>query len=259
MEIYSIELPRKKSMFVKTNGSVLELVQFNEKHRSWFLDETVSSNGKIYMTSKIDPLFIFLQYLERECKTRAQPLDQILEGSSVIFIEVLKMEQLKLVADQKGSDDLKAFMFNEEKTLKWLKKKFALIKDTLRDQNIISSGSSSMNFVKSSLECNTVDEDSLAEAALGIISEYISSELIEKLDEFYGISEKSKEPVNQKRKSEVVGSEGDRKRIKVEEEDNLPEISPKIIKVAPKITTKSKALEKAAKGSKAISSFFTKK
>lgn len=247
-------------MFVKANGTIFELFQFNEKHRSWFLDETVVSNGKIYLTSKVDPLFIFLQYLEQDCKTKVQPLDQILEGSAVIFGEVLKMKQMKLVADQKGSDDLKAFKFNEEKTLKWLREKFEIIKNSLRDQKIISSGSSSMNFVKSSLEVEAVDEDAIAEAALGIISEYISLDLIEKLDEIYGISAKSKEPANLKRKSDVNGADGERKRIKVEEQENVPEESPTNVKVAqPKVTTKSKALEKAAKGSKSINSFFTKK
>lgn len=254
-----MELPRKTSLFVKTDEAVYELVQFNEKHRSWFLDETVTSNGKIYLTSKIDPLFVFLQYLERDCKTRAQPLDQIMQDTAQIFIKMLKLEQMKLVADKKGPDDLKAFMFNEEKTLKWLKKKFSIIKETLKEQNIISSGYSSMNFVKSSLESSNVDDDSLEEAALGIIAEYISLDLVEKLDQFYGISEKSKEPLNQKRKSEVNGTEGDRKRVKVEDQENFHDESPKNVKPQPKITTKSKAFEKAAKGSKAISSFFTKK
>jgi ribonuclease H2 subunit B len=243
-----------------TDGSILELLQFNEKHRSWFLDDTVCSNGKIYLTTKIDPLFIFIQYLEEHCKTRAQPLDQIMEGSAEIFMKVLKPEQMKMVADKKGSDDLKAFKYNEEKTVKWLKKKFEAIKKSLSDQHIISSGATSLNIVLSSAETGTVDEDALAEAALGIISEYISLDLIDKLDSFYGISEKSKEPIAQKRKSEVNDKEGDRKRIKMEEQENLPEESPKNnAKAQPKVTAKTKAFDKAAKGTKSISSFFSKK
>lgn len=259
LEIISIKLPRKLSMFVKSqDGSIYELLQFNEQHRSWFLDNTVCSNGKIYLTSQIDPLFIFIQYLEEHCKAKAQPLDQIMEGSAEIFINVLKLQQMKMIADQKGPEDLKAFTFNEEKTLKWLKKKFSLIRDSLRAQQIISSGSTSMNFVKSSIEAEAVDEDSLTEAALGIIAEYISLDLVEKLDRFYGVSEKAKEPITQKRKSEANSKEGDNKRIKIEEQENL--VSPtNVHKAPPKVTTKSKALEKAAKNTKSISSFFTKK
>lgn len=261
LDIVSIQLPRKTSMFIKSHDelSIYELTQFNEKHRSWFLNDTVCSNGKMFLTSKIDPLFIFLQYLEANCKTKAQPLDQIMEGPAEIFMKSLKLEQMKVVADQKGPDDLKAFVYNEDKTVKWLKKKFELILNSLREQHIISSGASSMNFVKSSLDNEVIDEDALAEAALGIISEYISLDLIEKLDQFYRISEKSKEP-NQKRKSEAQDKEGDRKRIKIEEQENLPDVSPtNASKAPPKITTKSKAFEKAAKGSKSISSFFAKK
>lgn len=245
-------------MFIKSSsGSILELIQFNEKYRSWFLDDTVCSNGKIYLSTKIDPLFIFLQYLEEHCKTRAEPIDQLLKGNAEIFSRVLKLEQMKLVADQKGPENLKAFIFNEEKTLKWLKKKFKLVQDSLRHQNIISSGASSMNYVKSSTETEAVDEDALAEAALGIISEYISLDLIEKLDQAFGISGKAKDPISQKRKSEIGSTEGDRKRIKFEELENL--VSPPNIKKEMKVSMKSKALEKAAKGSKSISSFFTKK
>lgn len=258
----SVQLPRKKSMFVRSSdGSLYELLQFNEKYRSWFLNQTVCSNGKIYFTSKLDPLFIFLQYLEEQCKTKAKPLDQIMEGSAEIFIDTLKLQQMRMVADQKGPDDLKAFMFNEEKTLKWLKKKFELIQNSLRDQNIISSGVSSMNFVKSSTDAeSSIDEDAVAEAALGIISEYISLDLIEKLDEIYGISKKSLEPITQKRRSEAAGEDGDRKKIKLEGQENHCEVAPgNVAKKEAKLTTKSKAFEKAAKGSKAISSFFAKK
>lgn len=149
-------------------------------------------------------------------------------------------------------------MFNEEKTVKWLKKKFELIKDVLKAENVISLGSTSMNFIKSSLGASSAENDSIEEAALGIISEYISHDLIEKLDHYYGISEKMKEP-NQKRKLEVVASDSDRKRIKIEEQENIQDATTKNVKAPPKITTKSKALEKAAKGSKSISSFFAKK
>lgn len=251
-------------MFVKSNDDIYELFQFSEKHRSWFLDSTVCSNGKIYMTSQIDPLFIFLQYLEKHCKTKAQPLDQIMEGEAGIFMNVLKLQQMKMVADQKGSDDLKAFTYNGEKTVKWLKKKFDLILNSLLEQNIVSTGSSSMNFVKSSTDVKAdeeTDEDALKEAALGIISEYISLDLVEKLDCFYGISEKLKDPIaQQKRKSEAHDRDGDRKRIKMEEQENFSDLSPTNVSKAPsKVTTKSKAFEKAAKGSKSINSFFNKK
>ncbi|CRL04066.1 CLUMA_CG017179, isoform A [Clunio marinus] len=260
LEVISISLPRKNSTFVKSKkGLIYELIQFNEKHRSYFIDKTVCSNGKIYMTSQIDPLFIFIQYVEANCKTKAQPLTQIMTGPAELFIEALKSSQMKMIADQKGPDDLKAFIYNEDKTLKWLKLKFNNVKKSLKDLKIVSSGASSMNFVKSSLQEDNDDEDAIEETAFGIISEYISLDLIEKLDQHYGISKKSKDPITQKRKSEVKNDENEQKKIKLEDQENSLFSPKKVEKLETKATSKTKALEKAAKGSKSINSFFTKK
>lgn len=252
-------MPRKTSIFLKSKDTIFELLQFNEKNRSFFINNTVCSNGKIYIPSKIDTLFIFIQFIEKHCKSKAQPLDQLLEGDSIMFLDYLKPSQMKMVADQKGPDDLKAFLFNEEKTLKWLKIKFAKIQESLRHQNIIFSGSMSMNFVQSSLadKNETENEDEISATALGIISEYISLDLYEKLDIFYGISEKSKEPIPQKRKSNDKGNEPDSKKFKNESDDVLRQSNP--VKGVVKSTAKTIKFEKAAKNTKSINSFFTKK
>jgi ribonuclease H2 subunit B len=236
-------------------------MQFNEKFRSWFIDDSVSSSGKIFVTTKIDPLFIFIQYLELNCTEKAQPLDQILEGSAEIFTNSLKISQMKLVADQKGPDDLKAFKFNKEKTLKWLKKKFELTKNSLIQKRIISAGASSSNFVKGSVDPSDEisDLDAVNEAALGIISEYISSDLTEELDKIFGICEKTAELNNSKRKSDAAINSANIKRIKVQEQENVSDIPNTPPQPLVKTSSKSKALEKAAKGSKSISSFFSKK
>jgi len=260
-EIFKIELPRKTSMFLRSSNDIYELLQFNEKNRCFFVDNTVCSNGKIYITTKIDPLFVFIQYIEEHCKTRAQPLDQLLEKDAIIFLDVLKMDQMRLVADQKGPDDLKAFIFNEEKTIKWLKIKFKRIKESLKKQNIIKAGSSSMNFVQSTLDCDkTENDDEIESTALGIISEYISLDLYEKLDKIYGISEKCKEPIAQKRKSVANGNEPDSKKIKSEPDENqIVEILKENKVQAGKPVKNAAKFEKAAKGTKSISSFFAKK
>lgn len=255
-DIFNVKLPRKTSMFIKTKDEIYEMMQFNEKNRCFFIENTVSSNGKIYTATKIDPIFIFIQFLEEHCKLKAQPLDQLLENDSIIFLDFLKLNQMKMVADQKGPDDLKAFLYNEEKTLKWLKIKFGRIQKSLREQNIIFSGIVSSNFIQSPT-VKEENEDEIAATALGIISEYISLDLYEKLDTFYGISEKSKEPIVQKRKSNANDNEPDSKKFKTEYEDILRQSNP--VKPQGKITAKTAKMEKAAKGTKSINSFFTKK
>lgn len=260
LAIVKINLPRKTSTFIKSSsGDILELLQFNEKYRSWFIDDSVSSSGKIFVASKFDPVFVFLQYLELHCSEKAQPLDQILDSPADIFLENVNLSQLRFVADQKGPDDLKAFVLNQEKALKWLQKKFELTKKSLMQQQIVSSGVSSANFVQSKLLESESDAEAVDEAAFGIISEYISSDFAEKLDQILGISENSSDLTNNKRKSDVPGG-GDSKRIKIEEQENLLDKTNTPPKTpASKTSSKAKALEKAAKGSKSINSFFTKK
>ena len=90
-EIFNVKLPRKTSMFIKTKDEIYEMMQFNEKNRCFFIENTVSSNGKIYTATKVDPIFIFIQFLEEHCKSKAQPLDQLLEGDSIIFLDFLNI------------------------------------------------------------------------------------------------------------------------------------------------------------------------
>lgn len=259
LAITKINLPRKTSTFIKScNGEVFELLQFNEKYRSFFIDDSVSSSGKIFIASKFDPVFVFLQYLELHCSEKAQPLEQILDSSADIFLEKLNMSQLRFVADQKGPDDLKAFVLNEGKAMKWLQKKFELTKKSLMEQQIVSSGVSSANFVQSKLQESDGDVEAVAETAFGIISEYISLNFAEKLDKILGITENSSDLSTNKRKSDALNA-GDSKRIKIEEQENLLDKTNTPAASKLKTSSKTKALEKAAKGSKSINSFFTKK
>ena len=220
------------------------------------------SNGKLYLTTRIDPMFIFIQYIEEHSKTRAQPLDQIFAGNETKFLEYFTNSQMKMVADQKGSDDLKAFIYNEHKTLKWLKKKFTMLMKSLIQQNIISTGATSSNYVKSTTPGgDAIDEDAVKETALGIIQEYISLDLYEKLDTFYGITAKSEEKNTQKRKSEVThGKQPKSKKIKMEDHENNVDDNVVVpVKAPPKPSNKDVKLLKASKGTKSISSFFAKK
>lgn len=264
LEFVSIKTPRKSSTFIFSNSGekiIYEVLQFNEKHRSWFLDNTVCSNGKIYLTTRIDPMFIFIQYIEEHSKTRAQPLDQIFAGNETKFLEYFTNSQMKMVADQKGPEDLRAFIYNEQKTLKWLKKKFTMIMKSLIQQNIISTGATSSNYVKSTTPGDAIDEDAVKETALGIIQEYISLDLYEKLDTLYGITAKSEEKNSQKRKSEVTnGKQPNSKKIKMENQENSIDDNVVVpVKAPPKQSNKDVKLLKASKGTKSISSFFSKK
>lgn len=94
--------------------------------------------------------------------------------------------------------------------------------------------------------------------AFGIISEYIKTDLSEKLMSKLGL-EKAK--ANAKRKSANDVGEVTAKRIKMEDINSIEnqlDVS-NVVTKEKKLSTKSKQLAKAASGTKSISSFFTKK
>lgn len=89
------------SKYIIASEKVYELIEFQENFRSFFLGDSVSSNGKIYMTTFVDPVFLVLPYMVRECSSNAIPLDHILVDSDAPRLQevgkLLKDTQLELV------------------------------------------------------------------------------------------------------------------------------------------------------------------
>lgn len=55
----------KPTVFVFSPGNriVQEVLIFDENKRSWFIDDNVKSDGKLYLSTPIDPIFLVLPYL----------------------------------------------------------------------------------------------------------------------------------------------------------------------------------------------------
>lgn len=238
------------SYFVlKCETDLSELLTFAEKHRSWFFNDTVASNGQIYIPIPIDPLYFMVSLLTKDT-TKAVPLDHLLEDSDFpsmkTLLKVLQSVDICIVADQKGPDDLKAFKFNEEKTLNWLKTKCNLVVEALKQSKVNTGGNvTSSTFVN--LENNNDDLSVLA-AAFGIVSEYLSLEMSQKLRQHLNLPDEQKIAAN-KRKSVVELETPAIKKPRPSEE----------AKAKPKEDKKAKDLAKAASGTKNIMSFFKKK
>lgn len=49
-------------LFSPANNSVQEVLTFNEGKRSWFIDESVKSDGKMHLSTPIDPIFLGMLY-----------------------------------------------------------------------------------------------------------------------------------------------------------------------------------------------------
>ncbi|CAH1110067.1 unnamed protein product [Psylliodes chrysocephalus] len=249
-------------LFSPANNSVQEVLTFNEGKRSWFIDETVKSDGKLHLSTPIDPIFLVLPYLRKYCTNQAIPLDQLLRDEEFPETErLLKSSGLKylnLIADKKGDEELNAFKYNEEKTLTWLKKKTERVSEILKQKNInVSGGAISATYVKAT-RGESIDNNAYLKYAHGIVSEYLMDDLSQKLLRYLNLPEDTSVP-NLKRKSVALTS-GEPKKVKVEEEfkstssSNILDLS----KPDGKALAKEKARAKAASGSKNISSFFKK-
>ncbi|XP_055543816.1 ribonuclease H2 subunit B isoform X2 [Wyeomyia smithii] len=227
-----------------------------ETNRSWFVDESVHSNGKIYLPTKIDPLFLIIPYLAKQCENRAVPLDHILIDDDFPHTgKITKLltheNQIVLIADVKKAGNILAYKYNESKILEWLLQKCIRLKQALVHQQIFVARS--QNFIKEEKE-NELPEDEMLQYAHGIISDYLTLELSKKLASVLGFSE---EKIYKKRKSTAEIESNQIKKIKKEE---LHETTPSKTAASgtKKVSAKSKALAKAASQTKSIASFFKK-
>ncbi|XP_014609920.1 PREDICTED: ribonuclease H2 subunit B [Polistes canadensis] len=254
------------AMFVFSPGdlTVQEVLAFDENKRSWFIDDNVKSDGKMHLSTPIDPIFLVLPYLRKSLQI--QPLDQCLwdedypETPRLAHCQNLK---LSLVADRKGDESLQAFKYNEEKTLNWLKKKVERVAEVLKQKSIhVSQGALSATYVKSTKYESGTDLEYL-KYAHGIVSEYLADDIAKKLAQYLNIPDE----VEKKRKLISPKEVSEEKKFKrdTSEEDvtprtkaldlSKPEKPPK----NPAISKKELSRQKAAIGSKSITSFFKKK
>lgn len=262
-------LTEKKCIFLFThsNTNVFEVHNFKEEFRSWMINDSVVQDGSFLITTPIDPLFLVLPYLQSaEKKTgKYMTLDHIVEDEefpeSRRLHDSLRVKDLSHVADVKDSSDFQAYRYSEEKTLQWLKLKLNRVAEVLCNNNVqVSEGiACSKNFVKSKKEGSNANQKEYLTFAHGLLSDYISADLSEKLRESVGLEK----PDDSKIKSS--GSEPPKKKIKIEPsssptEDYSQKQKPIESTKVRKLSAAQKKLDQVDKsGMKSISSFFSPK
>lgn len=185
---------------------------------------------------------------------------------------------------------MKAFKYNETKALNWLALKCKKLANAFKERNF-HIGAKSLNYVKSEKTDNNkmqngnyleLDQNQIVHNpsnrscfvffhieseflsyAFGIVSDYITLDLSEKLCEHLGL-EKVKAAVSGKRKSLVELENNTLKRVKSEEDFSAAHMEtmspPQLATIREKkVSAKDMKMAKAASGTKSISSFFSKK
>uniref|UniRef100_T1HQT3 Ribonuclease H2 subunit B n=1 Tax=Rhodnius prolixus TaxID=13249 RepID=T1HQT3_RHOPR len=223
------------------NKIVHEIIKFSDDKRSYFIDDNVTSDGDLYFSTPVDPMFLILPYLTQA--KHCSPLDQILvdedfpEIGRLLNCDGIKL--LHLVADRKGDEELQAYIYNEDKTLTWLQKKVDRIVTTLKTQGLHVSFSSaaSANFVKSEKAQDT--PESYLKYAVGLLGEYLQPQMLTKLIDFLGLQLEEKNTAikeehispNDKRKGESLEKDRETKKPKLVEPNKTPTTNSKVEKV----------------------------
>lgn len=252
-------------LFSQSNETVQELITLSEDKRSWFIDDTVKEDGKLHLSTPFDPLFLVLPYLAKA--TTTMPLEQLLHDDqfpeTTRLLKCAGIKNLPQIADRKGDEELNAYKINEEKLMGWLEKKSERVAEVLKSKNIhVTGGSVSATFVKSSTDA-VAPKEAYLKYAHGIVSEYLSEDLSAKL--YQHLKLPPEEASAMKRKSVAATEQKDAKKIKLDGENSSGDASKsdavdltKSEKQPEKVSAKDKARQKAAQGSKSITSFFKK-
>jgi len=249
-------------LYNSSNNSLNEVMTFDEQHRSWFIGSRVVADGKMYLVTPVNPVFLLLPYMLKAEKL--VPLDQMLEDDEFkqteeILLATCQEARLQLVADSKGSKDLNVWKYSQEKTLTWLEAKVKSLSAVFEKTSVDTTGGAASSIYKSS----SADEHEYLRYALGVVQEYLSESLGQELERRLSIP-KLETKSGTKRLSNVDLEEEEnkpsRKKAKTEEgplEDYSKGTKKTVVKE--EASAKEKALAQSAKGSKSITSFFKKK
>ncbi|CAB4055509.1 RNASEH2B [Lepeophtheirus salmonis] len=221
-------------------------------HESWFIGDVIESDGRLWIATEFDPIFLALPYLK---EGKRVPLDHLILESRITDSPFLK-NRLPLVADPIGNADLNVWKLNDDKCMEYLSKKVKAIAKVLSENSIHIDSTSAEGFSKSS-STKGVEEHYL-KYSWGLISDYIDKETSIQLKSHMNII--TDETTTNKRRSSSSGEGSSKglKRVKSAPQEDYLSL-PKETRASLPQNSKQKALAKSATGSKNITSFFSKK
>ena len=265
VKILKLRHPRTNSgtyfLYNSVEKTLLEIMSFNEEHRSWFIGSKVVGDGRMLLGTPVNPLFLLLPYMRKSEKL--VPLDQMIEDEDYpetenILIATLNDSKLSTIADSKGTKDLNVWKFNEEKTLSWLEKKVRSLAAVFEETSVDLSEGAASTILKSG---GAGEDHQYLRFSFGVLQEYLSPPLAAQLEERLDLP-KEEVKAGSKRLSTAPADEEENKpskRVKLEGPSEDYSQGAKKIVVKEETSAKQKALAQSAKGTKSIMSFFGKK
>ncbi|QQP56929.1 Ribonuclease H2 subunit Blike, partial [Caligus rogercresseyi] len=89
LDIFSLEGPNHRNFLLLKgqDGDLRELRAYSDAHRAWFVGEVVESDGRLWMATPFDPVFLALPYLKERKKI---PLDHLIPHEQITDSPLLK-------------------------------------------------------------------------------------------------------------------------------------------------------------------------
>ncbi|KAG5018727.1 hypothetical protein JHK87_014582 [Glycine soja] len=128
------------TQYLFVNGMLQELQWFKNLYGSWFLGDYITEDGRMYLSTPIDPVFIMLPIFEEARMKKGDDLGRFRQLDEILFIDgypgymqlMSVVENCMLVVSEvKEIGSSKFFRLDDSKVLRWLCYKVCQLKQTL--------------------------------------------------------------------------------------------------------------------------------
>ncbi|KAF9118847.1 Ribonuclease H2 subunit B, partial [Mortierella sp. 14UC] len=250
--------------FVIQDGALYEMQMVDsEGLRSWFVGDTIQSDGALYLITPFDPLFMLIPILDTmRQRTSTSPgkfllLDGIFGSSNDQYPSMRHLADLKNVhrylevvcevRDASGDMSMKTYRLDDEKVMGWLKGKMDKLVGRFEG---IPALVESIAYTESLPEaCRT---EAITQSVLRLISANLSDSWATKLSANYQFPELDK--LETRTQLPTFSDFGKRSGMDLDDEPKAKEVK------KPKMSVGQRKLAKASTtGMKPMTSFFAKK
>ncbi|XP_020204952.1 ribonuclease H2 subunit B isoform X2 [Cajanus cajan] len=128
------------TQYLFVNGMLQELQWFKNLYGSWFLGDYVSEDGRLYLSTPIDPVFIMLPIFEEARMKKGDDLGRFRQLDEILFIDgypdymqLMSVVEncMQVVSEVKEVGSSKFFRLDDSKVMRWLCYKVCQLKQTL--------------------------------------------------------------------------------------------------------------------------------
>lgn len=262
---------------------ICEILKCSDSPRSWFIGDTLQTDGALFMCTPVDPLFLALPYFRIAAKSgKFTTLDAILDDSDTsnatncfeVLSKCVPTQQWANISEAKSvGPETRVYRYSSERTLTWLRRKVEALAEALREEGVyVGRGSQSAALLVSSTSSQfaEVTRDDFLSFASGMIGEYLDTDLGKELSSNYlskrvgashggaAAGERGAKPAVKKRG--LGAGNGDSEPLEDYSQRNLHSTASGPTTVVSKTTHSQKTLAKIDKtGIKPLTSFFKNK